>query len=409
MDRDIFVARQPIYDRYMNVFAYELLYRDGLENKYSGKNGDVATSNVIADMFFSFGIDKLLDNKKAFINFTPKLLENGIPLEISNEILVIEILENIKPSDEIIEAIKDMKSKGYKIALDDFIIENIYDDLIVFADIIKIDYVGTTRIERKKIIDKYSKNSIKFLAEKIETYAEFKEAINMGFDYFQGYFFSKPIILQTKDINEITSNYINIIEELEKEDPSYEVITDVLKRDLSLTFKLLKLVNSPAFYRREKITSIHGALVYLGFKEIKKWLSILMIREIGGGYNEMVKTSLVRARVAESISENINCKSRKSELFILGLFSLIDKITGNKLEDIMGSLPIEEDLKQGILGRNNTFGRVLKTINSYERGEWDKYEVFVKSINIETWIVPDYYYKAVQWVNDLEKEGDRDE
>lgn len=409
MNREIFIARQPIYDTYLNVFAYEILYRTGDTNKFDGVDGDMATSSVISDVFFTFGIKKMTDLKKAFINFTPNLLMNGIPSDIPREFLVVEILEDIVPTKEIIDAVVDIKKKGYKIALDDFVLENVYDELIQYADIIKIDYMGTTKEERKSILDEHKKKGIKFLAEKIETYDEFKEAVEMGFEYFQGYFFSKPVLVKAKDISEISSNYVAIFSELDKEEPSYDSIADIFKRDLNLTYKLLRLVNSPAFYKKTAISSIQSALVYLGFKEIRKWLSILMIRDIGGGYNEMVKTSLVRGKVAEDIATVLDMSQRKSEFFMLGLFSLLDKITGNPLVDIMDNIPLEGDIKAGILGRDNTFGRLLKAIDAYEHGDWERYEVYIKSLNVKGWMIPDYYYKALRWINDFEEEGDSDE
>lgn len=409
MNREIFIARQPIYDAYLNVFAYEILYRTGDKNMYDGIDGDMATSSVISDVFLTFGIKRMTDLKKAFINFTPNLLMNGIPSDISNEFLVVEILEDVIPTKEIINAVIDIKSKGYKIALDDFVLHNVYDDLIQYADIIKIDYMGTTSKQRKNILKKYKKKGIKFLAEKIETYDEFKEAVEMGFEYFQGYFFSKPVLVKAKDISEVSSNYVAIFDELDKEEPSYELIADIFKRDLNLSYKLLRLVNSPAFYKKSRIDSLQSALVYLGFKEIRKWLSILMIRDIGGGYNEMVRTSLVRAKVAEEMARNMDMRMRKSELFMLGLFSLLDKITGNSLVDIMENIPIEDDIKAGILGRDNKFGRLLKAIDAYEHGDWERYEVYIKSINAKGWMIPDYYYKALRWINEFEEEGDSDE
>ncbi|MCT4631870.1 MAG: HDOD domain-containing protein [Firmicutes bacterium] len=409
MNREIFIARQPIYDAYLNVFAYEILYRTGDKNMYDGIDGDMATSSVISDVFLTFGIKRMTDLKKAFINFTPNLLMNGIPSDISNEFLVVEILEDVIPTKEIINAVIDIKSKGYKIALDDFVLHNVYDELIQYADIIKIDYMGTTSKQRKNILKKHKKKGIKFLAEKIETYDEFKEAVEMGFEYFQGYFFSKPVLVKAKDISEVSSNYVAIFDELDKEEPSYELIADIFKRDLNLSYKLLRLVNSPAFYKKSRIDSLQSALVYLGFKEIRKWLSILMIRDIGGGYNEMVRTSLVRAKVAEEMARNMDMRMRKSELFMLGLFSLLDKITGNSLVDIMENIPIEDDIKAGILGRDNKFGRLLKAIDAYEHGDWERYEVYIKSINAKGWMIPDYYYKALRWINEFEEEGDSDE
>lgn len=195
-----FIARQPIFDCNNNVFGYELLFRNGSQNFYNSLDGNAATLNVISNTFYSLGVDTVTNGKKAFINFTEELLKREIATLLPPELVIVEILENIEPTDEIISVCKKLKDKGYTLALDDFVFDTKYNKLIELADIIKVDFTITKGYERRNIISKINSNKIKFLAEKVENIDEFREAQSYGYSYFQGYYFSKPVILSGKDM-----------------------------------------------------------------------------------------------------------------------------------------------------------------------------------------------------------------
>ena len=198
---DIFLARQPIFDRSNKVIAYELLFRNGYENFCSNADGDEATLNVIVNSFYIFGIKNITNDKKVFINFTEELIKKEIATLLSSEQVVVEILENIEPTEEIVVACKKLKQKGYTLALDDFVFDEKYMNLIKLIDIIKVDFKITKGYERKKLFELLKiNNKIKFLAEKVENREEYNEAVKMGYTYFQGYYFSKPVVLSRKSI-----------------------------------------------------------------------------------------------------------------------------------------------------------------------------------------------------------------
>ncbi|BEP27963.1 EAL and HDOD domain-containing protein [Helicovermis profundi] len=400
----IFVARQPIFDSKQDVYAYELLYRNSEENRSNieSLDGDNATSSVITNSILLVGIENMTYGKRAFINFTKKLLIDEIPTLFSNEIVVVEILEDVIPDESIISAVKNMKDKGYLIALDDFVLEYDYLELIKLADIIKIDFILTSKKERREIINRYKKYNIKFLAEKVETIEEFNEAKEMGYSYFQGYFFSKPTIITSNDIKTISTSYSQILKEVIKDEPEYDLISNIIESDIALTYKLLKLINSPAFYTSKKVTSISRALVMLGFKEIRKWISIIMMRDLGKDKpDEIMRVSLIRGKMGEGLARLCKMNSRKDEMFIIGIFSMIDTLMDRTLFDILSEMPFETGIIEALLGYDNELRKLFKVILAYEVGDWDKMQEYTSKLGIDVHQIPDIYFEALKWTNEI--------
>lgn len=399
---DIYIARQPIFNNRLEVFAYELLYRSGTENFCDVSDGDSATSSVITNGLMLLGIDELTQGKKSFINFTKNLIVDKIPLLFSNEVVVVELLEDIIPDDNFIEVCRDLKDKGYTLALDDFVLDYDYIKLIELADIIKVDFMLTSIEERREIIKRYRYLNIKFLAEKVETQEEFEEAKASGYTYFQGYFFSKPVIIPGKDIKSHTRNYVKILEELNLKDPEYDKISNIIEYDVALTYKLMRLINSPAFYTNSKITSVNHALVLLGFNEIKKWITVIMMRDLGASKpDEIVKSSLLRAKMAEQIAASLGMRSRKNEMFLVGAFSMIDTLMDRSLFDILSEIPLEIEIVEAILGFDNELREVFSFVLAYERGEWDKVNKMCKDRKIDAKKIRDAYIKSLEWLNNI--------
>jgi len=249
---DIYVARQPIFDRKMNVLGYELLYRRGMNNLYEGSDDNQATAELISNSYLNMHFSELTDGTKGFINFSEKMLIEQIPLILPKELTVVEILERVEITDELIEACKKISDKGYTIALDDYIFDESSLPLLEIADIIKVEFPFVEHEIQRKLISKY-KNRIKFLAEKVETREEYKLALDMGYDYFQGYFFSKPVIIKSKEVDNLNVNLILILEMLNQKEPDFQKMAEVIQSDLGLAYKLLKLANSALLGTRNKI------------------------------------------------------------------------------------------------------------------------------------------------------------
>ncbi len=395
---DVFLARQPIFNPLKQVVAYEILYRSGTKNTYDlSMNGDLATAAVVVDALINFGINKLTNGKVAFINFTRKLLLEDLPTLFDTEALAIEILETLEVDAILIEKCKELKEKGYTIALDDFVGDERFDLIIPYVDIIKVDFQVLKTEGRKYVADKYAPLGVKLLAEKVENNQDFEEAKTFGYHLFQGYFFEKPVICKSKSIDVSTLRYMEIIKETMAEEPDFSRLSDIIKADFSLTYKLLRLINSPAFYTVSEITSVNHALSLLGLNEIRKWTTLIMLRDMSADKpDELMRVCLVRAIFAEKLSHLFQLKHRETEAFLLGLFSLIDTIMEKPIYDVIEPLPLKDDLKSALLGKKNEFHQILLIIKHYEIGNFDRIMDFAEFSNLDVEDINAIYMRAVE-------------
>ncbi len=341
---DVFLARQPILNKYNKLFGYELLFRDSEKNSFQGEDGDKATIDVIKNSFINIGIEKVTGGKKAFINFTKNILKSDIFMVLSPETVVIEILEDVDPTEEIVELCKKLKKLGYLIALDDFVYSSKYKKLLEITDIIKVDFKITKGYERREVIENVNLPHIKFIAEKVETLEEFNEAVSYGYSYFQGYYFSRPLIVTGKRISENKIIYMKLLQEINSGSFNIEIIEDLIKRDVSLSFKLLKLINSANYVFRSEIKSIRQALALLGEKEIKMWLYLIVFKTLGEDKPEnIIIESLTRAKFAEIIAQKIKGAPNSFNAYLIGMLSMVDRLMDIPLDEILHQLllPIE--------------------------------------------------------------------
>ncbi|WP_026887638.1 EAL and HDOD domain-containing protein [Clostridium beijerinckii] len=400
---DIFVARQPIFNRKNEVVAYELLFRNGQNNFYNNANGDEATLKVISNTFYTFDFKDITDNKKAFINFTEELIKKEIATILPKEYVVIEILENIEPTDEIIDACKRLKKKGFVLALDDFVFHNKYIKLIEIADIIKIDFKITTGYERKKVLELKKINSrIKFLAEKVENKEEYDEALKFGYSYFQGYYFSKPIVLSRKNIPTNKDTAMKILKLINKDDFDFSQLEELIIKDLGLSYKIIKLINSSAYCLKNEVRSIKYAIALLGRKEIIKWLYVVLLNDLKeNNTDELIKVSLQRAKLCELICNMSEYKNKVYSAYMVGLFSVMDAILNCSIEVILKELYIDDEIKEGLIEKDNLLNKILKLAINYEKGEWENVEFYTKEININDNKLAEAYIDSIKWADDV--------
>lgn len=400
---EVFVARQPIFDKNHRVVAYELLFRSSMSNSFSYSDGDRATIEVIKNSFINIGIDKIVGDKKAFINFTEKILKSDVVDILSPKVIVIEVLENVEPTEEIFNVCKNLKSKGFILALDDFVFNSKYINLIKIADIIKVDFMITKGYERKKIIELVKNKNIKFLAEKVETMEEFKQAVDFGYSYFQGYYFSKPSIVSQKMIPENKMINLKVLRELNKEDFSMDNLINLIKKDISLSYKFLKLINSANFGFKSRITSLNQAVALLGEEEVKRWLYFIVVNTFGDDKPEIITiNTLTRARFVELIFEKIDLKDNAFNGYLIGMLSMIDVLLDRPMYEILNELLISSEIKEALLGEKvNIYSKILNLVISYEKGQWSKVFSIAREIKVDEKYLPKAYIDAIQWVKEI--------
>jgi EAL and modified HD-GYP domain-containing signal transduction protein len=398
---DIYVARQPIFNSKMGLYGYELLYRRSEKNYFEGGDQSGATKELVYNTFLVIGLNKLTDGTVGFINFTQDLLEKEVARILPKDQVVIEILETVQASDKVVAACKNLKELGYTIALDDFVFNRTdqdYTPLIELADIIKIEFPSADKQAQKELLSRY-KNKITFLAEKVETREEYKEAVEMGYELFQGYFFSKPMMVKSKEIGMLNVHLIQIMQELYREDPDFTVIADIIQKDLGLSFKLLKMANSIYFGGKYTIKSLTHAVIRLGIVEMKHWISIMLLRDFENEENtELIKMCLLRGKVLELISSDLEQKQSETEFFLTGILSSIDVIVGENMEKILNSLPLSHEVKDALLGKQVYLKECLDCVLAYERFEFDEAKENLAKLNITLDRYMELYVEGLTWL-----------
>jgi EAL and modified HD-GYP domain-containing signal transduction protein len=295
---------------------------------------------------------EMTGGKKAFINFTRDLLLEEYATILPKDVVVVEILENVEPDEEIVAACQKLKQAGYTVAMDDFVsYEEKFEPLINLTDIIKIDFIEADAEDRKALVEMFQPRGIKLLAEKVETKEEFDQAAEMGYTYFQGYFFSKPVIISGKDIPGFKLTYLQMLQEINSPEMDFRKIEDLIKREVSVSYKLLRYINSAFFGLRRKVESIRQALALLGERNIKKWISLIALSSMGEDKPmELAASSLIRAQFCESLAPKMGMRDREHDLFLMGLFSMIDAIIDRPMAEILDELSISEDIKVALSG-----------------------------------------------------------
>ncbi|MHC1724008.1 MAG: EAL and HDOD domain-containing protein [Aminipila sp.] len=400
----IYIARQPIFDRLKDVVAYELLYRDPETQTANIEDADAATNSVLMGSTLIATFEKLVDGKRAYINFTKNLINDGTPFLFSKDYMTIEILEDIIPDDNFMQRLLELKEKGYTLALDDFTINYAYPEVIDIVDIIKVDFLLTSPADQIEIIKKYKRPGLKFLAEKVETSKDFDRAKSVGYDYFQGYYFSKPSIFKYKDINSIGTSHFEMIKVLNSPFPNYTNLASIVEKDVSLTYKLFKFANSPIYGGIEQISTVRKALVRLGFSNIRKWMYLIVLRSMSlGQSDEVVCVSLQRAKMLEMIAVDCGLGKRAPECFLVGLFSMLDVLMNKPLEKVLEDLPLPDETKDAIIYRTNSLGLPLQLALAYEKGDWNEVERLCKLLKLKPMDILSTYLESVKWANEIIK------
>ena len=388
-----FIARQPIFDQRLRVFAYELLFRAGPKNVFQPWKD--ASCSVIVDAMMLFDLQTLTGHAKAFINADQSaLLQGAVKLLPANRIIV-EILENVVPTPEIVAACTDLRDAGYVLALDDFVDHTKWQPLLALVKFLKVDFRGSDETVRREMARRYLPQGIELLAEKVETQSEFEQARGMGYTYFQGYFFCKPAMIEGRSIPSNKLNYVRLLAAVNSPDFQFEKIEEILKLEPSLVYKLLRYLNSPLLGMRSEVRSISQAVSLMGEKDFRRWVSIVAIVSMAGDKSpELIRTAVTRAYFCEEISETIGMSAQKSDLFLMGLLSLTDAILDQPMNDVLSHLPLSSEVHTALAGGANRFRDVFDVLLSYERAEWTALSSLAAKIGCAEDRVPQCYLSA---------------
>lgn len=397
-----YAARQPILDKDKNLFAYELLFRDGVDNVFPDICGDEATSKMIEASKFNMGISEFTGSKPAFINFTLETLSKDYPRMLTTDELVVEILETVKPGKKLLTLCKELFEEGYILALDDYIHQSVWGHFYPYIKIIKIDWRDTSIeqiLEIKQAIVGHP--HIQLLAEKIETYEEYNQAVELGFELFQGFFFAKPEMVKTKSLSPSQMAMAELLYETSKPELDLSSITSVFERDVSLSYKLLRYANSPIFRRRKEISTIKQALVTLGSGELKRFLGLMFATNVNPDKpSELINTAMTRAKFCELVAYDIKAPVDISIAFLTGLLSLIDAILDESLDSILEKLPLAQEIKDALTSRKGTLAALIILVEKIEHAEWDKTTIVMEKLGLSKEKVVKDYNEAIAWADE---------
>ena len=369
---DVFVARQPIYNRSLDVVAYELLFRDRDGGHAVITDPEAATSKVILNSFTEIGLENIVGNRKAFINVSKRFLLEGsstlLDLLPANRI-VLELLEDVDPDEELLEVLRQLSARRYTLALDDFTYDDSLQCLVDVARIIKLDLVALDRATVEEHVDRLRPHGLKLLAEKVETHEDFEFAKGVGFDYYQGYFFCKPKTISGRSVATNQLIKLRLVSQLQAADVGFDELEDIISCDVGLSYRLLRYINSAFFSLPREVASIRQALVLLGQRNIRKWATLLVLADVDNEKpQELMVTGLIRARMCELVGEARGGLDADT-YFTTGLFSVVDAMMDSTMEAILEELPLSEEIRQALLEHDGPAGEVLHAVLAFERGE----------------------------------------
>jgi len=397
-----YAARQPILDKEKKLYAYELLFRDSIDNVFPDIDGDEATSKMIEASKFNMELSDFTGNKPAFINFTLETLKQGYPEMLTPAEVVVEILETVKPGKQLLALCKDLHEKGYILALDDYIHQKVWAHFYPFVKIIKIDWQDCAIETIKEVKQAVAAHPhIKLLAEKVETYEEYNQAVELGFELFQGFFFAKPEMVKTKTLSPSQMAMAELLYETSKPELDLSSITSVFERDVSLSYKLLRYANSAMFKRRGEIASIKQALVTLGSVELKRFIALMFATNVNPDKpSELINSAMARAKFCELLAGDVKAPLDTSIAFLTGLLSLIDAILDEDLESILAKLPLAQEIKQPLLTKKGVMAALITLAELMEHAEWDKITLVMDKLGLAKEKVVEDYNEALAWADE---------
>jgi EAL and modified HD-GYP domain-containing signal transduction protein len=392
---NIFIGRQPIFNRELKLYGYELLFRSSEQGFANIDDADQATAQVMINAFTEFGLNHVVGDNPAFINMTRDFLTGKNPLPLEPDRVVLEILETTTVDDELISGVSKLVDQGFIIALDDFVYSSEWDPLLEMAGIIKIEVPALNEEELWNHAVKLRRYNAKLLAEKVETEEEFENLRQMGYDLFQGYFLAKPKVLRGTRIPTNKLTILQLVLELQDKNTDVDRLEQIISRDVTMSYRILRYINSAYCALSRKVESIHEAIVYVGTGNISRWASLIAMTGFNDRPEELLRMAMMRARMCERMANAAGCADTGS-YFTVGLFSVLDALLRQPMSSIVSELPFSEEMKAALLYKQGRIGEALQCAESCEQvicepsgfGSLDRVQL------------RDIYLEAMVWSND---------
>ncbi len=361
------IGRQPIFDRELEVHGYELLFRGPIGDDAPATDGDGATSDTILNAFVEIGIERLTGGRPAFINLTRRFFAELPPLPFHPDSVVLEVLEDIPVDERLVEAVAGLHAAGYRVAIDDYLFESHWDPLLPHVSLIKVEINEDSLDGMAQRLERLKALPVQLLAEKVETHEQYRLLHEMGFDLFQGFFFARPDVVQTRRLAESTLVVSRILSRLHDPEVTIEELATLIGQDAALSFKLLRLVNSPAVGLRRQVESIHQAIVLLGLERIRAWATLFVLAGRGDQPQELLNLGLVRANLCERLARETGL-GRPDTAYTVGLLSVLDGLLSVPMAQALEELPLPEEIRAAIGRQEGDYGRLLAQAIALDQG-----------------------------------------
>jgi EAL and modified HD-GYP domain-containing signal transduction protein len=362
------LARQPILDNKLKTVGYELLFRGSETDRALFDDGTRATSTVLTNALSEFGLETVVGNLPAWVNFTAQYLTDELPIPIGPKSLVVELLEDAIPTDELIQRLKTLAKLGYRIALDDFTYRHDLKPLIEMAQVVKVDIRGRSLEEIANEAQSFRKFNVQLLAEKVERVSEYEACLKLGFTLFQGYFVCRPELMRQKRPPANRVALMRLMSELYATEPNINQIRQLVQQDVTLSYRLLKWLNSSLFALPHPVESIQHALVMLGINRLRNLVSLIVLARIDDRPSVLFETALMRGRIGERVAPHFGVAPEM--MFTVGLFSVLDALIGVPMEQVLENMPLAAEVAMAITQREGPCGRILAGIEAHENGDW---------------------------------------
>jgi EAL and modified HD-GYP domain-containing signal transduction protein len=366
-----FVGRQPLFDQGLDVVGYEILFRGAaVPNRAIIDDENLATSQVILNTFTDWDLEEILGGKRALINLTRDLILEGVPTLLPPERVIIEVIETTLVDDRLITALKRLRGQGYTIALDDWVAFSKLQPLLGLADIVKIDI---QQFDPKRLIAEVGwlkSYGVQLVAEKVETYAELRSCRDLRFDYFQGFFLSRPEVLKRTAVPPNQLATLELISQMQDPEVAIEDLADIIRRDVALSYKLLRVVNSAYYSLPRTVDSIKDAIVLLGTRQIGGWVSLINLAKIARKPKELTITALVRGRMCELVAE-VSGRYDGETFYTVGLFSVLEALLDIPIKEALEALPLSAETRDAVVLRSGVMGQTLRGVVAYEQADWE--------------------------------------
>jgi c-di-GMP phosphodiesterase len=394
------VARQPILDGRGRLFGYELLYRDHAAGTACTDPADRASARVLADALLGLGFDTLTDGHPAFLNVTRALLTSDALSLLPRSEVVLELLETIDVDDEVIGACRGLRDAGFALALDDFVPGSDAERLLPYVQFVKVDVLQTPLDALSDLAIRLRAGGIRLVAEKVETIDAFQLTREAGYGLFQGYYFCRPVLRTTATLPTRHLAAVRLLAALNEPELTVGALEDLIKRDLSLGYRVLRCVNSPAFGLRREVASMRQAIVLLGIGPIRSLASIWCLAELNTtGVLELVTLAAVRGRCCELLAGRVLDTEESSAMFLLGMCSLLDTMLGTPMAEAIADLPLPDAVARALIGGADPARTVLDATIAYERGAWDEAISAVRTFGAPSTALGEAYAGALRWAH----------